>query len=369
MPGTFPGRVDMLENHPENDTVVLRIIDANINRCAEGLRVVEEIARFAVGSEGLTRAAKELRHEIRALSGLFSTDTTQFRDSAGDVGGRFSTPSEEKRESLVGTARANFFRVEEGLRVIEEFGKLVSPDGARRAKGLRFRVYELEKALVATGPAARPFPELPFLYTFIDRSIVEEGEVAGVAAALVEGGSGIIQYRAKDVPISAMRRDLAVVIPIAEKAGIPLIVNDLPELAAETGAGGVHLGSSDADPSEARAMLGPARIIGLSVSSPGDIAAAPLDVLDYIAVGAVFPTTTKDDSDVAGLDALASVRRSTVLPIVAIGGIGPENARSVLDAGADGIAVISAVLTGDPFKNCFTFREIIDRKREEKAGA
>ncbi len=369
MPETFPGRIDMLENHPENESVVLRIIDANINRCAEGIRVVEEIARFAVGSEGLTRIAKELRHEIRALSGLFSADTTRFRDSAGDVGGRFSTPSEEKRESLAGTARANFFRVEEGLRVIEEFGKLVSLDGARRAKGLRFRVYELEKTLVANGPAERPFPELPFLYTFIDRSIVAEGEVAGMAAALIEGGSGIIQYRAKDIPVSAMRRDLAAVIPLAEKAGIPLIVNDLPELAAETGAGGVHLGASDADPFEARAMLGPLRIIGLSVSSPGDIAAAPLDLLDYIAVGAIFPTSTKEDAVVSGLDAIASARRSTVLPVVAIGGIGLENARSILDAGADGLAVISAVLTGDPVKNCFTFREIIDRKREEKAGA
>lgn len=359
----------MLDNHPEDDAVVLRIIDANINRCAEGIRVVEEIARFAFGAEGLTRVAKELRHEIRALSGMFSPDTTRFRDSAGDVGGKFSTPSEERRESLAGTARANFFRVEEGLRVIEEFGKLVSTDGARRAKGLRFRVYELEKSFMAAGPAERPFPEIPFLYTFIDRSIVAEGEVAGVAAALVKGGSGMIQYRAKDISVSAMRRDLAAVIPVAEKAGIPLIVNDLPELAAETGAGGVHLGSSDADPSEARAMLGPARIIGLSVRSPGDIAASPVDVLDYVAVGAVFPTSTKGDEIAVGLDALASARRSTGLPIVAIGGIGPDNARSVLDAGADGLAVISAVLTGDPVKNCFTFREIIDRKRKEKADA
>jgi thiamine-phosphate pyrophosphorylase len=116
-------------------------------------------------------------------------------------------------------------------------------------------------------------------------------------------------------------------------------------------------------------MLGPARIIGLSVRSPGDIAAAPVDVLDYVAVGAVFPTSTKGDEIAVGLDALASARRSTGLPIVAIGGIGPDNARSVLDAGADGLAVISAVLTGDPVKNCFTFREIIDRKRKEKADA
>jgi thiamine-phosphate diphosphorylase len=179
----------------------------------------------------------------------------------------------------------------------------------------------------------------------------------------------MIQYRAKDISVREMRRDLASAIPVAEKVGIPLIVNDLPELAVETGAGGVHLGSSDADPSAAREMLGPARIIGLSVRTPGEIASAPLELLDYIAVGAVFPTFTKADAVVTGLDLVSSARRSTSLPVIAIGGIRAENARSVLDAGADGLAVISAVLRGDTLKNCFTFSEIIDKKRIEMAGA
>jgi thiamine-phosphate pyrophosphorylase len=359
----------MHENDSKNNSVVLRIIDANINRCAEGARVIEEIARFAIGDQQLTRAVKDLRHEIRSLSSLFPDRMTECRDSAGDVGGSFSTPSEEKRESLDGTARANFFRVEEGLRVIEEFGKLASSEGGRTAKSLRFRVYELEKTMIASGPASLPFPKSPFLYTFIDRSIVPESDVAATAAALAEGGSGLIQYRAKDLSVSAMRRDLAVLIPVAEKAGIPVIVNDLPELAAETGAGGVHLGASDADPSGARAMLGPARIIGLSVRSEEDIAAAPLDDLDYIAVGAVFPTSTKSDAEMAGLDMVSAAKRATTLPVVAIGGIGVGNADSVIDAGADGLAVISAVLAGDTVKNCFTFREIIDKKRDERVGA
>jgi thiamine-phosphate pyrophosphorylase len=359
----------MLGNHHERDMVVLRILDANINRCAEGMRVIEEIARFAVCDEELTRGVKELRHGIRALSALFSNDSIRSRDSAGDVGGGFSTPSEERRESLTGMARANFYRVEEGLRVLEEFGKLVSLDGARRAKRLRFKVYQLEKALVTSGTDRSLLPAGPFLYTVIDRSFVTGQEVPGVAAALVEGGSGIIQYRAKDLPVSDMRLDLASAVPAAEEAGIPLVVNDLPELAAETGAGGVHLGSSDADPSEARAMLGPSRIIGLSVSSMAELESAPFELIDYIAVGAVFETETKGDAVVTGLGILAAARRATEMPIVAIGGITAENAGSVLDAGADGIAVISAVLKGDPVKNCFTFREIIDRKREERAGA
>ena len=365
----FPERTAMFDDHSESDTIVLRIIDANINRCAEGIRVIEEIVRFAAGDEALTRAVKDLRHEIRGLYRLFSADPVKYRDSAGDVGGRFSTPSEERRESFAGMARANFFRVEEGLRVIEEFAKLKYPDGSRRAKGLRFKVYELEKAFLSDGPSDPPFPALPFLYTFIDRSIVPPGGIAGVTAALIEGGSGMIQYRAKDISAGEMRHDLAAAVPLAEKAGIPLIVNDLPELAAETGAGGVHLGSLDADPSAAREMLGPARIIGLSVRTPEEIASAPIEILDYIAVGAVFPTSTKADAVVTGLEMVSSAKRSTSIPVVAIGGIQAENAGSVLDAGADGLAVISAILDGDPVRNCFTFREIIAKKREERTGA
>ncbi|HER42873.1 MAG TPA: hypothetical protein ENO08_00240, partial [Candidatus Eisenbacteria bacterium] len=244
----------MLENHPENEAVIMRIIDANINRCAEGARVIEEIARFAAGDEGLTREVKELRHEIRALSGLLRGDTARYRDSAGDVGGRFTIPSEGRRESLSGTARANFLRVEEGLRVIEEFAKMGYPRASARAKDLRFRVYGLEKAFLEGGSAGWRLPAPPFLYTVIDRSIVPQEKVAATVKALAEGGSGMIQYRAKEISVPEMRRDLASAVPAAEKAGVPLIVNDLPELAAETGAAGVHLGASDASAREARQM-------------------------------------------------------------------------------------------------------------------
>ena len=359
----------MLRDSSENRAVALRIIDANVNRCAEGMRVIEEIVRFAVGEEDLTRSVKELRHRIRELAGLFCDDATRFRDSAGDVGSRFSTPSEEKRESVSSAARANLFRVEEGLRVIEEFGKMIDPSGARRAKELRFRVYGLEKAILSSSAPGSAMPVSPFLYSFIDRSIVPSEAVEAVTAALIEGGSGMIQYRAKDLSMSEMRRDLMAALPLAERIGIPLIVNDHPVLAAETGAAGVHLGASDADPARAREMLGPSRIIGFSLDSAADLASAPLDILDYVAVGAVFPTSTKGDAAFAGLGELAAVKAASPLPVVAIGGIDAGNADEVLGAGADGLAVISAILEGDVLKNCFTFQAIIDRKRDETAGA
>jgi thiamine-phosphate pyrophosphorylase len=351
-----------IEGNPDR-TTILRIIDANVNRCAEGARVIEEIARFALDDEDLMRELKDLRHEIRALPAMFSGETVPYRDSAGDVGGKFSTPSEERRETLAGTARANFFRVEEGLRVIEEFGKLLSASGARKAKSLRFMVYGIEKGLIAAGPEGASFPASPFLYTFIDRSLVEAADVEAVAADLREGRSDMIQYRAKDLALGEMRSDITRVLPLTREAGVPLIVNDHPELAAETGADGVHLGAGDADPAGAREMLGPFRIIGISVRTASDVTNAPLDLLNYVAAGAMFSTKTKKDAVVTGLENLSIIRAATGLPLVAIGGISPMNASSVLDAGADGLAVISAVLSGEIVKNCFTFREIIDRTR------
>jgi thiamine-phosphate diphosphorylase len=116
-------------------------------------------------------------------------------------------------------------------------------------------------------------------------------------------------------------------------------------------------------------MLGPSRIIGLSLDSAVDIASAPLDILDYVAIGAVFPTSTKGDAAIAGIAELAAVKAASTIPVVAIGGIDAENAVEVLGAGADGLAVISAILAGDVLKNCFTFQAIIDRKRDETAGA
>lgn len=344
------------------DGVVRRIIDANVNRCAEGLRVIEEIARFSSGDAGSSRALKELRHAVRRLGILFGVQPADCRDGAGDVGGRFSTAAEKRRLDFEGVARANFHRAEEALRVIEEFGKLLRPDAAGRVKALRFRLYDLETQVL--GDKGRPagMPTAPFLYTFVDRGLVGADRVAAVTRELLEGGSGMLQYRAKGLSRNEMRRDLAAMLPAAASAGVPVIVNDDPELAAETGADGVHLGARDPEPLRARELLGPTRIIGVSIGSSGALQGLAQELIDYIAVGAIFPTQTKEDAVVAGLSLVSEVKSRTSLPVVAIGGIDADNAERVIAAGADGLAVISAVLRGDIRKNCFTLREIIARK-------
>jgi thiamine-phosphate pyrophosphorylase len=309
---------------------------------------------------------KDLRHTVRRAGQVFLSSPLSYRDSEGDVGGGFSTGSERSRKDFEGLVRANCYRAEEALRVIEEFGKILSPEGADRVKKLRFRLYSIEKQLFSSLSDIRGMPRSPFLYSFIDRGLVGSKDLAEVATDLVEGGSGLIQYRAKGLDLDGMRRDLATILPIAEKSGIPVIVNDHPDIAAETGAGGVHIGTRDPGLIEARAVLGPHRIIGVTVHDREEVGRIDEGEVDYIAVGAVFPSKTKIDVKVCGLEMISEIKSLTGLPLVAIGGINTRNLDSVIEAGADGIAAISAILDGDIRKNCFTLKEIIDKKRDER---
>jgi thiamine-phosphate pyrophosphorylase len=354
---TKPDRIDR--------AAIARIMDANANRAAEGVRVIEEIVRFWIGDAALTARLKDLRHEIRSAAAAAAAGAVAHRDAAADVGAASATASELSRGSIGIVARANFSRAEEALRVLEEFGKLLDADASRRFKHLRFALYSIERIFfLEGGAAAGAMPERPFLYPILDRALVAAADVAAAAEALVAGGAGIVQYRAKGVPRDEMRRDLVSVIAAARPAAVPVIVNDDVELAVETGADGAHVGAADVSPEEARAMLGPGAILGVTANDVEGIAKAPAGAASYVAVGPVFASEIKPEVPAVGLDAVRRARSLAKTPLVAIGGITPANAASVIAAGADGIAVVSAVLAGDIRKNCFTFLGIIGTKRE-----
>lgn len=352
----------MIHDDERSRAAVLRVIDANVNRCAEGIRVVEELARFSMAEASLVEELKEIRHAVRRLVRELPGLSISHRDSAGDVGKDSATPSEAHRGSLADVARANFARAEEALRVLEEFGKLIDPGKARAFKELRFRLYTIEKTHFLAPSETIEMPRSPFLYAILDRGLVSSADVPATAACLVAGGVDMVQYRAKDVSAAEKRLDLVAVLGAAIETMIPVIVNDDCELACEMGASGVHVGSSDCPPEEARRMIGPGRIIGLSVHSTEELERVPLETVDYIAVGAIYPSPTKPEAAVKGLEFLRLARSRVDLPIVAIGGIGPSNISEVFDAGADGAAVVSSILGGDVRKNCFTLRHIIDTR-------
>ena len=179
--------------------------------------------------------------------------------------------------------------------------------------------------------------------------------IAGVSHAdqvslLADGGATFVQLREKNLSPLEFYREAEAALAVARQRGVTLIINDRVDIALALGANGVHLGQDDLPPEAARKLLGADAIIGYSTHNVSQAIAAAALPVDYIAIGPIFQTSTKANPDpVIGLDGLRAVRRAigdTLL--VGIGGITKENARSVIDAGADSVAVISALLSGGP---------------------
>jgi thiamine-phosphate pyrophosphorylase len=190
-----------------------------------------------------------------------------------------------------------------------------------------------------------PF-ELPKLYPVTDRRLSGLSH-AGQVARLIEGGATFIQLREKHLSPREFYREAEEALRVARACGAKLIINDRADIALALGADGVHLGQDDMPPLAARALLGEAAVVGFSTHSVGQAVAAARLPLDYVAVGPIFETKSKEKPDpVVGLEGLRRVREAVGVSVklVAIGGVTRENAPSVLAAGADSVAVISALL-------------------------
>ena len=189
------------------------------------------------------------------------------------------------------------------------------------------------------------------LYVITDKKLIPRDRFIERVEKVIRGGAKIIQLREKGTPEDEIIRLGKVLLEITRRYGIPLIINDSPELAEKIGADGVHLGKDDTEISEARKILGDEAIIG--VSCYGEIERglkAEREGADYLAFGTPFFTPTKPDRKPTPFEILKEAkRRIKTIPLFAIGGITKENAKSVLETGVDGIAVITAVFSSpDP---------------------
>jgi thiamine-phosphate pyrophosphorylase len=184
----------------------------------------------------------------------------------------------------------------------------------------------------------------PRLYLVTDSRLPEDALLQRVEAAAAAGIT-LVQLRDKAADTARLIGLAGRLTAILAPRRIPLIVNDDVEAALACGAAGVHLGQGDATPAEARARLGRRAILGLSLERVDQIDAADPAIVDYVAASPVFSTATKADiAPPLGLAGVAAIRTRTALPLVGIGGIDAENAGAVIAAGADGIAVVSAIL-------------------------
>ena len=189
------------------------------------------------------------------------------------------------------------------------------------------------------------------LYAITDRKML--GDVSEVEAARLcfEGGADVVQLRMKDTDGGEMLEKAKAIQEIAQQYCKFFIVNDRLDIAVLAGADGVHLGQTDIPVQEARRLVGDEMIIGVSASTVEEAVKAVDDGADYIGVGSIFNTSTKPDADQGiGLDTLMDICQAVDVPVVAIGGINKGNIRDVIRAGADGAAVVSAIMAKPDIK-------------------
>jgi len=327
---------------------MLRLIDANLNRISEGLRILEDVARFLLNDANLSEQLKSLRHDLLGEDWALQRKLLLARDSVRDVGAFAQVPGELEREDLPAIVIANARRVQEALRVLEEFAKLPNqPLNSARFKKARFALYEIERKLTSDLLRQNKRERIVGLYLIIDHEALGERDEADVASQALRGGAKVIQLRDKQRDRGEVLATAIKLREVCSRFGVLLIVNDYLDIALASEADGLHLGQSDLPFSVARRLLPQDKILGCSTTSLQQALQAQAEGADYIAVGSIYATPSKASAIVVGLETLRQIREATSLPIVAIGGIAQGNGAQVIEAGADSVAVISAVLGAD----------------------
>lgn len=182
------------------------------------------------------------------------------------------------------------------------------------------------------------------LYGIVDLGYVAAADVVPMTRALVEGGVDILQLRAKRLTAAEVETLAKAMLPVTRDAGVPLVINDHPEVAATVGSDGVHVGQDDDSVAKARAIVGPDIFVGKSTHSLDQAMAAQVEKADYIGFGPLYATGTKPDYTPIGLQDITRVHELVRLPIFCIGGVNESRAVEILAAGARRVVVVSAFL-------------------------
>lgn len=325
-----------------SETDLYRIIDVAANRTREGLRVIEDFVRFGMNDLHLSQVLKECRHEQSAILSQLSTDRLlAARDTLNDVGTTTETNAEYERRSPTDVVRAAFRRVQEALRTLEEYSKIIDARLAPRFEQSRYHLYTVEKAVLRTESSLDRLKDQK-LYLLIGSSL-GDNDFETVVSVAISAGVKMIQLREKSITDRELVHHARRLREITRQAGVLMIVNDRPDIAVVSNADGVHVGQDEFSVHDARSIVGPDRLVGVSTHSIGQARQAVLEGADYIGVGPTFPSGTKTFTDFPGLALLRQVAAEIRLPWFAIGGIDTDNVGEVAAAGGTRIAVSSAI--------------------------
>ncbi len=345
---------------PDATRNVYRILDANLNRAGEAVRVIEDCARFILDHPVLAQEAKSLRHRLRHAMDTLEIPSAQLLEAravTSDVGTLLTSVGDVSRATLSTVLRANFRRLAESLRTLEEYAKLARKpfDAFER---LRYDAYELEKHFAQPLPKRASLDDVS-LYVLVSASSTGRSTLE-VLEEVLDGGCRMVQLREKNLPDRQLLELARAARQLTHRAGALLIINDRADLAHRVGADGVHLGQSDLPVHEARRIIGFDRLVGVSTHSPEQAFEAEAAGADYIGVGPVFASPTKPGVPVAGpelLRAIADIR----LPFFPIGGITLDTLPGLRALGASRLALSSAVINSPDI--CETTRAFLHALR------
>lgn len=328
------------------DSRVARIIDANYNRAREAVRVMEDYARFVLDDVAGSAAMKNFRHDLRsALADLPADILLAARDTPGDVGTTITNESEQVRPDARSVFIAAAKRLPEALRTIEEYAKTVNTETASRIEALRYRAYDLEQRLILRGQLSSQFAKVK-LYVLVTANLCR-GDWLGVAQQAIRGGAGCLQLREKSLEDGELLNRARQLTELCHRLGALSIINDRPDIALLADADGVHLGQTDMSVRDARRIVGPEKLIGISTHTVQQLRTALADCPDYVAVGPMFNSQTKPDLELAGVEFLKQAVGRTELPLVAIGGVTTDNSSILYAGGATCVCACSAVIAAD----------------------
>jgi len=340
-----------------------RILDANGNRAREAARVLEEYARFVWEDPALSGDWKQFRHDLSAAMGVLNERALiASRDTPGDVGTDITTDCETQRANGADVVRAAAKRLSEALRALEEYGKTVHVEFAGRIEKLRYAGYQLEKRMLSRLANRNRFGDVRF-YVLITESLCRKNWLT-TAREAIEGGADCLQLREKDLESGELLDRARQLSRLCHDHDVLFIMNDRPDVAVLSHADGVHVGQDDISVQQARAIVGPDLLIGKSTHTIDQAREALREGTDYIAVGPMFDSKTKDQAILAGPRTLGTVMEETTWPVVAIGGIDANNMNEIVETSCSCVAVCSAVIAAQDVQNAVAMlkRKLIETR-------
>ena len=343
-----------------------RLLDANLNRAFEALRTLEDIARFQDQAEFQSRY-KILRHQLRSTTQEWNHESLYAsRDAGHDVGRESKTPSESSRiGGLFEIATAASQRIQQSLRCLEETSKFIYPNSATAIEAVRYQVYDLNAQLLLSQKRDLSFLAQAQLYVLAHCQLPLKAFVQRVSD-LSQAGVDLIQIRDKQMDAQELIQYTQSAIEAVDGKQTRIIVNDRADIVQCTTAFGLHVGQTDLSVAQARSLIRPTCVLGLSTHGLGQVREAIAAGVDYIGCGPTFPSGTKNFPSFAGLPFLRDVvsflqDSGSRMPVFAIGGIDLSNLKPVLETGARRVAVSKAIWDAEsPSGAAESFKQILD---------